>query len=303
MRAMTAGDAAELLLLGALWGASFLFMRIGAPEFGPLALVFLRVAGAGLVLLPLVAARGQWPMLRRHAWPLLVVGVSNSAVPFVLFTVATLVLTAGLAGIVNATAPLWGALIAWAWLNDKPGPTRLLGIAIGFAGVLFLAWDKAGLKDSAHGISPGVGIACCAAATLFYGFSVNYTKRRLAGVPPLAVAAGSQSAAALVMLLPALWTWPTQMPSTRAWVSVVALALACTALAYLLYFRLIAHVGPAQAIAVTYLIPAFAIVWGLLVLGEPVTAGMLGGCAVVLLGTALATGLVRPRRRAVEVSR
>ncbi len=303
MRAMTAGDAAELLLLGALWGASFLFMRIGAPEFGPLALVFLRVAGAGLVLLPLVAARGQWPMLRRHAWPLLVVGVSNSAVPFVLFTVATLVLTAGLAGIVNATAPLWGALIAWAWLNDKPGPTRLLGIAIGFAGVLFLAWDKAGLKDSAHGISPGVGIACCAAATLFYGFSVNYTKRRLAGVPPLAVAAGSQSAAALVMLLPALWTWPTQMPSTRAWVSVVALALACTALAYLLYFRLIAHVGPAQAIAVTYLIPAFAIVWGLLVLGEPVTAGMLGGCAVVLLGTALATGLVRPRRRAVEISR
>lgn len=297
---MKAGDAAELLLLGALWGASFLFMRIGAPEFGPLALVFLRVAGAGLVLLPLAAARGQWPALRRHAGPLLLVGISNSAVPFVLFTAATLVLTAGLAGIVNAMAPLWGALIAWVWLNDRPGPTRLLGIAIGFAGVLFLAWDKAGLKDSAHGISPGLGIACCAAATLCYGFSVNYTRRRLAGVPPLAVAAGSQTAAALVMLLPALWAWPAQVPGVRAWTAVAALALACTALAYLLFFRLIAHVGPAQAIAVTYLIPAFAIVWGLLVLGEPITAGMLAGCAVVLLGTALATGLVGPRRRAAS---
>lgn len=296
MRAMTAGDAAELLLLGALWGASFLFMRIGAPEFGPLALVFLRVAGAGLVLLPLVAARGQWPALRRHAVPLLVVGIGNSALPFTLFTVAALVLTAGLAGIINATAPLWGTLIAWAWLHDKPGPARLIGIAVGFAGVLVLAWDKAGLKDSAHGVSPGLGIACCVAATLCYGFTVNYTKRRLAGVPPLVVAAGSQSAAALVMLLPALWAWPAQMPSTRAWVAVAALALACTALAYLLYFRLIAHVGPAQAIAVTYLIPPFAIVWGLLVLGEPVTAGMLAGCAVVLLGTALASGLLRARR-------
>ena len=112
----------------------------------------------------------------------------------------------------------------------------------------------------------------------------------------MVVAAGSQSAAALVMLLPGLWAWPAQMPSTRAWVAVAALALACTALAYLLYFRLIAHVGPAQAIAVTYLIPPFAIVWGLLVLGEPVTAGMLAGCAVVLLGTALASGLLRARR-------
>ena len=293
---MRAGDAAELVLLGALWGASFLFMRIGAPEFGPVALVFVRVAGASVLLLALLQARGQTAALRAHWRPLLVVGVTNSALPFLLFTVASLVLTAGLAGIVNATAPLWGALVAWLWLKDRPTPTRLAGIAVGFAGVLFLAWDRAGLRDPVHGVSPALGVACCLVATLCYGFSVNYTRRRLSGTPPLAVAAGSQVAAALVTALPALWWWPERSPSPGAWAAAGALAVACTGLAYLLYFRLIAHVGPAQAIAVTYLIPAFAIGWGAWFLGESITGPMLLGCAVVLLGTALATGFIGPRR-------
>ena len=292
---MKAGDAAELLLLAALWGASFLFMRIGAPEFGPVALVFVRVAGASAVLLALLAWQGQIAALRAHWRPLLVVGVVNSALPFLLFTVAALVLEAGLSGIFNATAPLWGAVIAWLWLGDKPTRTRALGLAIGFAGVLFLAGGRASLKPGEHGVSPALGIAACLLATLLYGFTVNYTKRRLAGVPPLAVAAGSQSAAALVMLLPALWWWPTELPGGRAWAAVAVLAVFCTGLAYLLYFRLIAHVGPAQAIAVTYLIPAFAIGWGLLFLGETVTPVMLIGCAIVLLGTALATGFIGRR--------
>ena len=292
---MRAGDAAELLLLAALWGASFLFMRIGAPEFGPVALVFVRVAGASAVLLALLAWQGQIAALRAHWRPLLVVGVVNSALPFLLFTVAALVLEAGLSGIFNATAPLWGAVIAWLWLGDKPTRTRALGLAIGFAGVLFLAGGRASLKPGEHGVSPALGIAACLLATLLYGFTVNYTKRRLAGVPPLAVAAGSQSAAALVMLLPALWWWPTELPGGRAWAAVAVLAVFCTGLAYLLYFRLIAHVGPAQAIAVTYLIPAFAIGWGLLFLGETVTPVMLIGCAIVLLGTALATGFIGRR--------
>ena len=292
---MRAGDAAELLLLAALWGASFLFMRIGAPEFGPVALVFVRVAGASAVLLALLAWQGQIAALRAHWRPLLVVGVVNSALPFLLFTVAALVLEAGLSGIFNATAPLWGAVIAWLWLGDRPTRTRALGLAIGFAGVLFLAGGRASLKPGEHGVSPALGIAACLLATLLYGFTVNYTKRRLAGVPPLAVAAGSQSAAALVTVLPALWWWPADMPGGRAWAAVAVLAVFCTGLAYLLYFRLIAHVGPAQAIAVTYLIPAFAIGWGLLFLGETVTPTMLVGCAIVLLGTALATGFIGRR--------
>ncbi len=291
-------DAAELLLLAALWGASFLFMRIGAPEFGPAALVFVRVAGATALLLPLLAWRGDAPALRAHWRPLMVVGVVNSALPFLLFTVAALVLNAGLSGIFNATAPLWGAVVAWLWLKDRPTRARAAGLAIGFAGVLYLAWDRASFKPGDHGVSPALGIAACVTATLLYGFSVNYTKKALTGVPPMAVAAGSQAWATVFTLAPALWLWPSEVPGARAWAAVAVLALACTGLAYLLYFRLIAHVGPPQAIAVTYLIPVFAIGWGVAFLGEAVTASMLLGGAIVLLGTALATGFIGgPARR------
>jgi drug/metabolite transporter (DMT)-like permease len=289
---MNARNATELVLLAALWGASFLFMRIGAPEFGPVALVFVRVAGASALLLPLLAAQGQLGALRQHWRPLLVVGLLNSALPFALFTVAALTLSAGLSGIFNATAPLWGAVVAWLWLKDKPTPARALGLVIGFGGVLVLAWGKASFKPGLHGVSPAVGIAACITATLLYGFTVNFTKRALQGVPPMAVAAGSQSWAALVTLGPALWLWPTSNPSAGAWTAVAVLALACTGLAYILFFRLIAHVGPAQAISVTYLIPVFAIGWGVLFLGEGVTPILLTGGAIVLLGTALATGFI-----------
>lgn len=297
---MKPADAAELLLLAALWGASFLFMRVGAPEFGPAALVFVRVAGAAALLLVLLGLRGQLAELRRHWRPLAVVGIANSALPFAGFTIAALVLEAGLSGIFNATAPLWGALIAWAWLGDRPSRWRGAGLAIGFAGVLLLAGDRGSFKPGSHGVSPALGVLACVAATLCYGFGANYTKRRLSGVSPLAVATGSQLAAALVTVAPALWLWPAAAPSGRAWGAVALLALACTGLAYLLYFRLIARLGPAQAISVTYLIPLFAIAWGWVFLGERVDAAMLAGGAVVLLGTALATGWLAPRRRTAD---
>ncbi len=292
---MTQRDRFELLLLAALWGASFLFMRVGAADFGPAPLVFLRVAGASLLLLPLLAGRGELGALRRHWRPIAVVGLLNTTLPFALYMTALLVLSAGLASIFNATAPLWGALIAWAWLGDRPTWLRGLGLAIGFAGVFGLGLDNASLKAGVHGVSPAMGIAACLLATLCYGVSVNYTKQRLAGVPPLAVAAGSQLAAALLTVLPALWWWPARQPGALAWAGAAALAFACTGLAYLLYFRLIARIGPARTIAVTFLIPAFAVLWGALFLGETLTPGMLTGCAVIVLGTALATGLLRTR--------
>ena len=294
---MKGGDSAELLLLAALWGASFLFMRVAAPEFGPAALAFVRVALASAVLLALVAARREGPALRRHWRPLLVVGLINSALPFALFGMAALVLSAGLSGILNATAPLWGAVVAWLWLKDRPTAARTAGLVIGFAGVLVLAWDKASFKTGPHGVSPALGMAACITATLLYGFSVNFTKRALAGVAPLAVAAGSQTWAAVFTLPAAWWLWPAAMPGVAAWSAVAVLAVACTALAYLLYFRLIAHLGPAQAITVTYLIPLFAIGWGVLFLGESVSATMVIGGAIVLLGTALATGFIGGQRR------
>jgi drug/metabolite transporter (DMT)-like permease len=287
-------DGAELLLLAALWGASFLFLRMGAGEFGPATLAGLRVAGAALVLLPMLAwnAAGL-AALRSHWKPIAVVGLTNSALPFLAFGYAALTIPAGLASIFNAAAPLFGAAIAWGWLGLRPGPMRLLGLAIGFAGVAGLAVAKAqpGTGDAAA-LATGLAIAACIAATVSYGFAANYTRRRLAGVPPLAVAAGSQATAALWLAMPMLWWWPATPPSPTAWAALALLAVVCTGFAYLLYFRLIAHVGAGNAIAVTFLIPGFAVGWGALVLGERITTEMVIGCAVILAGTALATGLV-----------
>jgi drug/metabolite transporter (DMT)-like permease len=290
---MTRRDLLDLLMLGALWGASFLFMRMGAAEFGPVALVFLRVAGASLLLLPLMLIRGQGAALRSHWKALGVVGTVNSALPFVLFAVGALALTTALMAVFNATAPIWGALVAWWWLGDRLDRSRWLGLAVGVVGVMGLSWGKADFKMGAHGVSAAMGIAACLLASVCYGVAGNLSRKHLAGVPPLTVAAGSQLAATALLALPAWVYWPSSTPSAQAWWAVAALALACTGVAYLLYFRLMAHVGVAGALSVTYLIPAFALLWGWLWLDEVPTATMLLGCVVILIGTALATGKLK----------
>ncbi|GAP36825.1 DMT family transporter [Piscinibacter sakaiensis] len=295
---MRRADLLDLVLLAALWGGSFLFTRIAAPAFGPLPVAGLRVAGAALVLLPLLAWRGETAALGRHWRPLLLVGLSTSALPFALYAYAALRLNAGLASIFNAATPLFAALIAWAWLGDRPSRPRVLGLVIGFLGVFGLAWSKAGLAvDGEPGLA--LAVAACIVATLSYGYAATATKRFLSGAPSLAVAAGSQLAATLLLAGPAALTWPARSPGPLAWFAVAALAFASTGLAYLLYFRLIARVGPARAVTVTFLVPAFAVAWGALFLGETLTLPMVAGCGVILFGTALAVGLVggpRPAR-------
>ena len=288
-------DIGELVLLAALWGASFLFMRLGAYEFGPIALAAVRVGLASAMLIPVLASRGQLADLRTHWKGMLLVGALNSAVPFALFSFAALSITAGLSSIVNATTPLWTAVVAFVWLRQGLTPLRVLGLVIGFAGVAFLAWDKASFKPGADHAGLWAVLAC-AAATLCYGVAANATKRYLAGVSPLAVATGSQFAATLLLALPAAWLWPAAQPSGTAWGSAFALAALCTALAYILYFRLMSRVGPTNAVSVTFLIPLFAILWGALFLQEAVTAQMIAGGAIVLVGIALALGLVGGKR-------
>ncbi|HSI60619.1 MAG TPA: DMT family transporter [Ideonella sp.] len=292
---MKTRDLTDLLLLAALWGASFLFMRMGAAEFGPFALAGLRVIGATAFLLPLLLWRGEGALLLKHWKPLLVVGIANSAIPFLCFSYAALAITGGLSSIFNATTPLWGALIAWLWLKDKPNRGRLLGLVIGFGGVLWLAWNKASFKAGTAGVSSGLAVLACIVATLLYGFAANYTKRYLTGVPSLALATGSQLAASVLLVIPMATHWPATPPGAAAWGAVVALALLCTGVAYVLYFRLIANIGASNAITVTFLIPAFAVLWGALLLHEAVTSTMVIACVVILIGTSLVTGIVKPK--------
>jgi drug/metabolite transporter (DMT)-like permease len=293
-------DLAELVALAALWGGSFLFMRIAVPAFGPFALAALRVAGASLLLLPLLAARGEMPALRRHWRPIALVGVTNSAVPFACFAYAALTIDAGVSAIFNSATPLFAAVIAWLWLADRMTPSRIVGLVVGFAGVVWIAWEGTGAAMTTSTAASPLAIAACIFGALCYGMAPSITKRHLTGVPPVAVATGSQIAAMLLLAVPAAAAWPDEVPSAGEWAAAAALAFFCTGLAYILYFRLIAHAGPANAVAVTYLVPIFAVLWGGLFLGERLTLSLVLGCVVIFVGTALATGVAGPRGRRMD---
>ena len=282
-------DLIDFLLLAALWGASFLFMRIAAPAFGPLAIADMRTAIAAVVLISLLAWRGGFAELAPNAPRLLILGAFNSAIPFALFAYAALSITAGLAGILNATVPLFAALVAWLWLRDRLTWMQWLGLGIGFAGVLWLSSADASFRPGGGGWA----IAAALLASLSYGLSGNMAKRYFSHLRPLSVAAGSQIAATALLLPLTLFNWPEAAPSVLEWLSVISLGVFCTGVAYALYFRLIARIGPAKTMAVTFLIPAFAMVWGALFLSEAITPLMLAGCAVILAGTALATQVIR----------
>jgi len=291
---MNRRDLADLILLAALWGASFLFTRMAVPAFGAFALAELRVAIAALMLVPLLALRGSIAELRSRPALFALLGAVNTAIPFALFAWAVLSITAGLASILNATASLFAALVAWIWLRERMAPLQWFGLGIGFAGVLWLTGVRAGFD----GESSRWAVLASLAATFSYGVSGSVAKRFFSGVRPLAVAAGSQTAAALLLLPFAIAAWPASNPQASAWGAAIALGVLCTGVAYILYFRLIARVGPATAMTVTFMIPAFAMLWGGLFLGEVVSWEMLAGCAVILAGTALATGILRWRRPA-----
>lgn len=283
----------DLFLLGALWGASFLFMRVGAAEFGALPTAAVRVGIAAAFLLPLMLIRGHGPALAQHWKATMLVGVLNSGMPFALFCFALLTINTGLAAVINATVPMFGALVAWAWFRERPSGSRMVGLAIGFAGVAMLASRNAGFHNAAEGSNAALwAMLACVGACVCYGISASATRRYLGGIPPLVTATGSQLGATLFLALPAIWLWPAHMPSLRAWLALVALGVACTGLAYILFFRLIESAGPARALTVTFLVPVFAVFYGAVLLGERVTPWMLLCAGVIVCGVALSTGMV-----------
>jgi drug/metabolite transporter (DMT)-like permease len=283
----------DFLILAAIWGASFLFMRLAALELGAIPMAALRVTIASVFLLPLLVVKGHWPALRQHWRPVFFVGLLNSAIPFALFGFAVVHISTGLSAILNATVPLFGALVAWMWLKDKPDLSRTVGLAIGFGGVVLLAGGQASFQPNASGVAPIWAVMACLAATSCYALSASFTRKHLSSMPPLVAATGSQMGAMFALALPALWLRPDQMPSVPAWGALITLGVLCTGIAYVLYFRLIERAGPSRALTVTFMIPVFAIVYGVLLLGEHVTSWMLLCGLVIMAGTALSSGLLK----------
>ncbi len=258
----------ELCLLGAIWGASFMLMRVAAPEFGAVPLVELRLGFGALILLPfLYSERRRFPLA---LWPTLaLIACINSAGPFVLFAYAAKLAPAGIGAICNAMTVLFTALVAALFFGERIGWRRAIALGVGFAGVAILASARI------EGATVGTAVAAGTLAAFLYGIGANLIRKHLTGMPPAAVAAATLSCATLVTLPFAAWQWPESSPSLRAWGAALLLGVVCTGLAFVVFYRLIQRVGASRAVVVTYLIPLFGVLWAWSLLGEPITLTML----------------------------
>jgi drug/metabolite transporter (DMT)-like permease len=283
---MGARDLGALILLAALWGASYIFIRVAVPALGPFVLMGARVALASgtLALYAVILARGM-PKFRSRWKEFLIVGATNSAIPFTLIAAAEIEITASLAAILNSTTALFVAVVAAVWIGESLTVKKVAGLLLGFAGVVVLVgWDPVPLNGAVL-----LAVGAMLAASLSYAVGGVYVKRTFAGVSPLAMTIGQQGAAAAILLPLAAVSLPGEAPPLPAALSALALALLCTAVAYLLYFRLIENVGPTKTLAVTFLIPVFGLLFGVVLLGEPVGLGTIVGFAIISYGVALVT--------------
>jgi drug/metabolite transporter (DMT)-like permease len=239
--------------------------------------------------------RGHWTLFQSKWKIILCFGVFNSALPFALFAYAVMHISTGLSAILNAAVPLFAAVVAWLWLDDRLNRWRIAGLFIGFMGVTLLASNQTSFHTEANPDASLWGqytaIAACLVATLCYAISGSFTKKFMPNLPPLVSSTGSQLGACLALALPAFWAMPEAMPSTQAWLSIVILGVACTGIAYILYFRLVNRAGPAKALTVTFLIPVFALIYAVLFLNETVTLSMVLLGVVVVFGTAMSSGI------------
>jgi drug/metabolite transporter (DMT)-like permease len=269
----------ELTLLAAIWGASFLFMRVAAPDFGPFALVEIRLALGALVLLPFLwRERALFPAKK---WPLIaLIGAINSAIPFVLFAWAAQRAPAGIGAICNAMAVLFTAVVAVAFFGERISTRRSVALLTGFAGVVVLAGSKTA------GASVGEAVAAGVSAAFLYGIGANLVRKYLTGLPSAAVAAATLSCAALLTLPFALAYWPEQSIGLRSWAAAGLLGALCTGIAFAMYYRLIKRIGAARAVTVTYMVPLFGVLWAWWLLGEPLTAAM-AVAGVLIVGSVM----------------
>ncbi|MGE0316181.1 MAG: DMT family transporter [Lautropia sp.] len=276
----------ELLALALLWGSAYLFTRSAVPAFGPVPMVAVRFALASCVLLPVVALTGRLAMLNEHKARFVFLGVLFTAMPFMLISFSAQSLSAGMLSILNATAPLFGAIVARVWLKERISPLRAIGLLLGFGGVTLLLWGR---TATAPGALLAVGLMLT--VSLMWGFAANYSRARLGHVDPIVLATGNTVVAALLVAPLALPQWPVEAPGTRAWVEVLFMGLASSAAGMLLYFRLLARIGTVPTMSVTFMTPVVAVVAGAFYLDEPITLRTVVGGSIVLAGTALTLGL------------
>lgn len=288
---MNAADLGRLVLLAAVWGLAFVFIRVAVMPLGPVALVELRQVIAGLVLALYVRSLGLSLDLRGRWRTYLPIALLNSAAPFVLIAAAQRELAASYTVILVSTSPLFAALIAAVALKDPLTLRKVAGLGLGIAGVaLLIGWNPAALD-----LPPLWAIAAVLAAALLYAVAGVYTRLFAQGIPPMAIAAGSQLGSALLVLPFVAAVPPGAMPTPLEWLNVLALALLSSALAFILYFQLIRNVGPVKTLTVNFLTPLFGVGGGALLLGERIAANMVAGAAVILVGTALVLGATRSR--------
>lgn len=282
-------DTLRLLALSAIWGSSFMFMRVAAPALGAFGLAGWRVTLATFGLAAIAAALRSPVELRARARPYLVLGTGGSTIPFLLFSFASIHLPASMTAILNSLTPLFGAIVAAVWLKERITPVRALGIAVAFAGVgLLVGWSPVPLTPMV-----ALSIGAAAGGALCYAVSAIYTKIALAGAPPIGMALGSQLGAALVLVPLVPLTGSTVAPSGAVLGSVLTLGLVCSALAYLFFYRLLIDIGPTKTMTVTFLAPVFGLLWAGLFLHETITPVKLASCGIILLGTALTSGVLR----------
>lgn len=278
----------ELVILGSLWGSSFLVTRISVDELGPVVLTMLRSFVASIALAPLLFAGGHWQSFRQNWFHIFVIGIISTALPFICLSTATLYSTAGFASILNSLVPLFTAIIAWFWLKETLPMSAIVGILLGFAGVVVMLADTQSISSGFFLLPVLAGMG----AALFYALNGIYTRRFVREVSPVALAAGCQFFACL-FLLPMAWAdWPDQPVSLNAWLCMVYLGVICTGVAFIIYFRLLRNAGVANTALVTYLVPVFAMLFGAVFIGETITLPMIAGAAFILTGIALTTGLI-----------
>ncbi|MDC0598415.1 DMT family transporter [Gammaproteobacteria bacterium] len=278
----------QLTVLASIWGGSFLFTRISVAEFGAIPLSAVRSAIAAMALLPILYMSNQWTVFKQNWLHILVVGLISTAIPFSFISITTQYTSAGFASILNSLTPIFSAIVAWLWLKEYLSIPAVIGIGLSFVGVLVMVMDSDTISSDFTLLPILTGLG----ATTLYGLTGNYSRKFLSGVPPIAISAGCQFFAALALLPFAYYAWPATPISNAAWTYALILGVICTAVAFILYFHLLEHIGVARTVIVTYMVPVFAMTWGNLFLDELITYKMLLGAAFILTGIGLTTGLL-----------